>query len=387
MAAAFQPFSAILKRIAAGLFDVNSSGLPRVGTESSTASADRVSVSRDSASATASVETAAASAIHRSRFVGRKSRGSQASPAAINAGDAVAEFSADAYGSSGYVQIGIILIDAPGAYTTNPAGRFTVSTRAVDGSSAVNRLAISDSGLQVYGTDGTTVNASISPAGVITGTGSGLTSVPAASLTGTTSVANGGTGAASHTSGALLVGAGTSALTGFGNVSDTTFSLGTASGGTGTIQSTSHGTKGVLYLNGSNTYVGTAGNTIGFPDGGGPIWGGNSSKGVLGSSSGNTIVVQGFDTSGLSTYDGSAYTHGLTLHGGFVTTRELRLAANVNLALFGAGSFGGGVDVVGVKNCATVPTTNPTGGGVLYSEGGALKWRGSSGTVTTIAPA
>jgi hypothetical protein len=29
----------------------------------------------------------------------------------------------------------------------------------------------------------------------------------------------------------------------------------------------------------------------------------------------------------------------------------------------------------------------PTGGGVMYVEGGALKYKGSSGTVTTIAPA
>jgi hypothetical protein len=36
---------------------------------------------------------------------------------------------------------------------------------------------------------------------------------------------------------------------------------------------------------------------------------------------------------------------------------------------------------------ATVPTANPSGGGVLYVEAGALKYRGSSGTVTTIANA
>lgn len=36
---------------------------------------------------------------------------------------------------------------------------------------------------------------------------------------------------------------------------------------------------------------------------------------------------------------------------------------------------------------ATVPTANPTGGGVLYVEAGALKYRGSSGTITTIAVA
>jgi hypothetical protein len=48
---------------------------------------------------------------------------------------------------------------------------------------------------------------------------------------------------------------------------------------------------------------------------------------------------------------------------------------------------GGGSGVVGIANAGTVPTTNPTGGGVLYASGGALLWRGSNGTVTTIAPA
>jgi hypothetical protein len=36
---------------------------------------------------------------------------------------------------------------------------------------------------------------------------------------------------------------------------------------------------------------------------------------------------------------------------------------------------------------AAAPTSNPSGGGVLYVESGALKYRGSSGTVTTIANA
>lgn len=36
---------------------------------------------------------------------------------------------------------------------------------------------------------------------------------------------------------------------------------------------------------------------------------------------------------------------------------------------------------------ATVPIANPSGGGVLYVEAGALKYRGSSGTITTIANA
>lgn len=52
-----------------------------------------------------------------------------------------------------------------------------------------------------------------------------------------------------------------------------------------------------------------------------------------------------------------------------------------------AGSFGGGDGVVYVANATTVPTSNPSGGGILYVQGGALKYRGSSGTITTVANA
>lgn len=58
-----------------------------------------------------------------------------------------------------------------------------------------------------------------------------------------------------------------------------------------------------------------------------------------------------------------------------------------NLSLNGAGSFGSGAGVAFIGNATTVPTTNPTGGGVLYAQAGALKYRGSSGTVTTLGPA
>jgi hypothetical protein len=42
--------------------------------------------------------------------------------------------------------------------------------------------------------------------------------------------------------------------------------------------------------------------------------------------------------------------------------------------------------VIGIGN-GTAPTTSPAGMGQLYVEAGALKYRGSSGTVTTIAAA
>jgi hypothetical protein len=63
-------------------------------------------------------------------------------------------------------------------------------------------------------------------------------------------------------------------------------------------------------------------------------------------------------------------------------------ASNRSLQLFSATqSVGGGASVLGITNAVTVPTSNPTGGGILYAEAGALKWRGSSGTITTIAAA
>lgn len=40
-----------------------------------------------------------------------------------------------------------------------------------------------------------------------------------------------------------------------------------------------------------------------------------------------------------------------------------------------------------MANCAAAPGSNATGGGNLYVESGALKWRGSSGTITTLGAA
>lgn len=59
---------------------------------------------------------------------------------------------------------------------------------------------------------------------------------------------------------------------------------------------------------------------------------------------------------------------------------------NGNLGL-GATAFGASANrVLGLAN-ATAPTTSPAGMGQLYVEAGALKYRGSSGTVTTLAAA
>jgi len=64
-----------------------------------------------------------------------------------------------------------------------------------------------------------------------------------------------------------------------------------------------------------------------------------------------------------------------------------RLAAGGNIGLRTTSQFGGGQGVIGIANASVAPSVNPAGGGILYVEDGALKYRGSNGTVTTIAPA
>lgn len=53
----------------------------------------------------------------------------------------------------------------------------------------------------------------------------------------------------------------------------------------------------------------------------------------------------------------------------------------------GGESFGGGTGVLFLANTDTVPTTNPVNGGIIYVEGGQLKYRGSSGTITILGAA
>jgi hypothetical protein len=66
-------------------------------------------------------------------------------------------------------------------------------------------------------------------------------------------------------------------------------------------------------------------------------------------------------------------------------TERARIDTSGNLLLGGTATPG--ARVMYIANATTVPASNPSGGGVLYVEGGALKYRGSSGTVTTIANA
>jgi hypothetical protein len=49
--------------------------------------------------------------------------------------------------------------------------------------------------------------------------------------------------------------------------------------------------------------------------------------------------------------------------------------------------FGQGQGVIVIANASVAPTVNVPGAGILYVQDGALKYRGSSGTVTVIATA
>lgn len=112
-----------------------------------------------------------------------------------------------------------------------------------------------------------------------------------------------------------------------------------------------------------------------------------ASYGVRIGSSATVANIEAVDNSGGSVSFQPLYVGGsnVTLHTGGV--ERVRLDASGNIGVGTSDQFGSGAKVIGIANASTVPTTNPTGGGVLYVEGGALKYRGSSGTVTTIAPA
>lgn len=70
------------------------------------------------------------------------------------------------------------------------------------------------------------------------------------------------------------------------------------------------------------------------------------------------------------------------------TARRVVFYDDGSIAIGGnPGAMTDGRKVVYLANRTTAPTTNPSGGGILYCESGALKYRGSSGTVTTLANA
>lgn len=100
-----------------------------------------------------------------------------------------------------------------------------------------------------------------------------------------------------------------------------------------------------------------------------------------------TAIASGADMINLKDSGGNQRFQ-VTNAGNVVLRATAFVASGVNLQVNSTSSdVGGGGGVIGITNRTTAPTTNPASGGVLYAEAGALKWRGSSGTVTTIAVA
>jgi hypothetical protein len=63
-----------------------------------------------------------------------------------------------------------------------------------------------------------------------------------------------------------------------------------------------------------------------------------------------------------------------------VSLTELAAPGTVFFNNMGAGDLGGASGaVVAIPNARVVPSANPAGGGVLYAQAGAMKWRSSTG--------
>jgi len=103
--------------------------------------------------------------------------------------------------------------------------------------------------------------------------------------------------------------------------------------------------------------------------------------------------VASISSTGAGTFSSITTSGNLSLTGGNIgngTTVNIVLSTGSNRSVTlasGTPSLGGGTNVVFIGNAGTAPTSNPTGGGILYVDTGALKYRGTSGAAATIVNA
>ena len=77
----------------------------------------------------------------------------------------------------------------------------------------------------------------------------------------------------------------------------------------------------------------------------------------------------------------SRSTGNITFGPGFIARRSSSTVSTLSL---NTTSLGGGQGVIAIGNAGTVPSTTPSAGGVLYAEGGELKWRSSTPVITQL---
>lgn len=196
--------------------------------------------------------------------------------------------------------------------------------------------------------------------------------------------------------GNALISGGVTTASSWGKIGLTTHisgTLATGNGGTGTVTTFTQGS--VVFADGSGNY--TQANAGLYYDTS------NTRLGVGRASPVRTLEVVG----SISSTDGGANASikEMTLKYDTVNSRGTIIAihqgsavndmildnggsggSNLGFCSNSSPSFGSGNCVIFICN-GTAPSTNPSGGGILYVASGALKYRGSSGTVTNLANA
>lgn len=152
--------------------------------------------------------------------------------------------------------------------------------------------------------------------------------------------------------------------------------------------------------NATALFTGTSGNIFRSTGTSGNCFRGDATTGIggyfsntQGISGGNPALLVESGGIGVNSSSGGAW---LRMQGTADNQEMIRITqsngATIGLRCYSNGNFslgnliGNGSHTLGIVN-GTAPTDTPTGGGYLYVEGGSLKFKGSSDTVTTIAVA